>query len=219
MIQNIAIDMASKVPHVKNPLSIIALFAGFTEIGGTVVLPMLEPDIQGKYVWFLMAFPSCLVAVFFFVLYTKYKVLYAPSDYRSDETFKELVQGQAKAEDVQGQGTAGAPVDAAQQERPSSEELSFAALDESERKVLTTLWRFQKEAFPNDEKQRWGFGVALGSQEYFQFRKGAESLAQKHFVSIAPTGLCFLTDTGLNYCNSESLNIAKEKSYWSNFSN
>lgn len=78
---------------VKNPLSVIAIFAGVAEISGTVVLPFIAPDNQELYVWFLMLFPFTLVLLFFATLNWNHKALYAPSDYKSDESFQENVNG------------------------------------------------------------------------------------------------------------------------------
>lgn len=65
----------------------IAIFATFVELGGTIVLPNLEGEVQERYVWFLMGFPVLLVWLFFRVLWHKHEVLYAPRDYRDDNTF------------------------------------------------------------------------------------------------------------------------------------
>ncbi|MFO7596495.1 MAG: hypothetical protein R6W92_09155 [Desulfocurvibacter africanus] len=82
--------MIAKVSHVKNPLTVIAIFAGLAEVSGTVVLPFLEKDTQNIYVWFLMVFPCLLVLFFFITLYLKHYVLYAPSDFRDDKLFADL---------------------------------------------------------------------------------------------------------------------------------
>ncbi|RVP50002.1 hypothetical protein [Sinorhizobium medicae] len=79
--------MIEKITHIRNPLTVIAVFAGLAEVSGTVVLPFLSPETQKIYVDFLMFFPILLVVLFFAVLYWKHHVLYAPSDYRTDETF------------------------------------------------------------------------------------------------------------------------------------
>lgn len=84
--------MIEKIGHVKNPLTVIAIFAALAEVSGTVVLPFLDKDTQHLYVWFLMAFPILLVMVFFLVLYNKHHVLYAPTDFKDDKTFKELFE-------------------------------------------------------------------------------------------------------------------------------
>lgn len=74
---------------VKNPLSVIAIFAGVAEISGTGVLPFISPENQYFYIWFLMSFPFTLVILFFATLNWNHKSLYAPSDYKSDESFLE----------------------------------------------------------------------------------------------------------------------------------
>lgn len=84
--------MVEKIGHVRNPLTVIAIFAALAEVSGTVVLPFLAQSTQALYVWFLMGFPLFLVAVFFFVLFKKHHVLYAPSDFHDDKTFKELFE-------------------------------------------------------------------------------------------------------------------------------
>ncbi|WP_156379118.1 hypothetical protein [Rhizobium sp. Root149] len=55
----------SKITHVSNPLTIIAIFAALAEVSGTVVLPLLQPETQRAYVWFLILFPTVLVVCFF----------------------------------------------------------------------------------------------------------------------------------------------------------
>lgn len=82
--------MIEKVSHVKNPLTVIAIFAGLAEVSGTVVLPFLKDDTQQTYVWFLMTFPCLLVVLFFVTLMVKHYVLYAPSDFRDDKLFADL---------------------------------------------------------------------------------------------------------------------------------
>lgn len=82
--------MIEKITHVRNPLTVIAIFAGLAEVSGTVMLPFLTPETQKTYVQFLMAFPILLVSLFFAILYWKHHVLYAPSDFRDDKTFADM---------------------------------------------------------------------------------------------------------------------------------
>lgn len=77
---------------VKNPLSVIAIFAGIAEIGGTAVLPFITPENQSQYIWFLMCFPFALISFFFATLNWNHKALYAPSDYSSDASFLEGIR-------------------------------------------------------------------------------------------------------------------------------
>ncbi|MDM6965999.1 hypothetical protein QUG47_25525, partial [Klebsiella michiganensis] len=60
--------MMNAVSHIKNPLTIIGIFAGIVEISANLVLPFLEPEQQGVYLWFLMLFPAGLVFFFFITL-------------------------------------------------------------------------------------------------------------------------------------------------------
>ncbi|MEP1445568.1 MAG: hypothetical protein ABJK37_05570 [Paraglaciecola sp.] len=90
--------MIEHIRKISNPLTIIAIFAGLAEISGTVVLPLLEPESQRIYIWFLMLFPCLLILLFFLTLNFNYKVLYAPSDFKDEDNFLELF-GKATPED------------------------------------------------------------------------------------------------------------------------
>jgi hypothetical protein len=79
--------LVEKIGHIKNPLTVIAIFAAIAEISGTTVLPFIEADNQGIYIWFLMLFPVFLVGIFFLTLNFNHKVLYAPSDYKNEDNF------------------------------------------------------------------------------------------------------------------------------------
>ena len=106
--------MVEKIGHIQNPLSVIAIFAALAEVSGTVVLPLLDKDTQHVYIWFLMLFPIFLVAVFFLVLYKKHHVLYAPTDFKDDQTFKELFEnasGSAKVEKMNSESDEAVPGD------------------------------------------------------------------------------------------------------------
>lgn len=77
----------SAISHIKNPLTIIGIFAGIVEISANLVLPLLNESNQTTYVWFLMLFPTGLVCIFFAILNWNHGVLYAPSDYKDEENF------------------------------------------------------------------------------------------------------------------------------------
>lgn len=79
--------MVEKIGPIKNPLTIIAIFAAIAEISGTVVLPFIAPANQATYVWFLIVFPILLIVLFFLTLNFNHKVLYAPSDYQNEDNF------------------------------------------------------------------------------------------------------------------------------------
>lgn len=85
--------MIDNIKKISNPLTIIAIFAGLAEIAGTVAIKLVEPQYQGTFIWFVMLFPTTLVLLFFFVLFTKPHVLYSPSDFRADESYISIQKG------------------------------------------------------------------------------------------------------------------------------
>ena len=79
--------LINKASHVKNPMTVIAIFAAIAEISGTTVLPFIEVQNQYTYIWFLILFPVLLVTVFFATLNFNRDALYAPSDYKDEKNF------------------------------------------------------------------------------------------------------------------------------------
>lgn len=79
--------MTEKIGLIKNPLTIIAIFAGIAEVSGTVVLPFIAEQNQVLFIWFLIVFPTVLILSFFATLNFNNKVLYAPSDYRDEDNY------------------------------------------------------------------------------------------------------------------------------------
>ena len=52
---------------VSNPLTIIAIFAGLAEALATIALIKLPIEMQEKFIYFVMAFPTLIVTLFFIV--------------------------------------------------------------------------------------------------------------------------------------------------------
>lgn len=92
--------MIEKIGPIKNPLTIIAIFAAIAEISGTIVLPFIVPANQAIYVWFLIVFPFLLIVLFFLTLNFNHKVLYAPSDYQNEDNFLRSLPRASLAEKV-----------------------------------------------------------------------------------------------------------------------
>ena len=67
--------MLEQFKKVDNPLTIIAIFAGITEVAASVALPFLQQNIQQVFVWFLIFFPFVLIVAFFATLNFNTKVL------------------------------------------------------------------------------------------------------------------------------------------------
>ena len=76
--------------NVKNPLSVIAIFAALAEVAGTGVLPFIAETNQATYIWFLMMFPVLLVGLFFLTLNFNSRVLYAPSDFQDEKNYMDI---------------------------------------------------------------------------------------------------------------------------------
>lgn len=79
--------MTEKIGLIKNPLTVIAIFAGIAEVSGTVVLPFIAEKNQMAFIYFLIVFPSVLVVLFFITLNFNNKALYAPSDFNNEENY------------------------------------------------------------------------------------------------------------------------------------
>lgn len=92
--------MIEKIGHVKNPLSVIAMFAAIAEISGAVVLPFIEPANQIIYIWFLILFPTFLVSIFFLTLNMNHRVLYSPSDYKDENNFMSYIKKATPEEQI-----------------------------------------------------------------------------------------------------------------------
>lgn len=86
------------VTHLLSPISIIAVLAALCEASATTVLPYLDNENRQVYVWFLIAFPSALVVMFFLTLNFNNKVLYGPHTHtrkppvRPDEGTEDMTQ-------------------------------------------------------------------------------------------------------------------------------
>ena len=98
--------------HIRNPLTVIGIFAGITEVFGTMILPNVDKSVQGDLLKFLTNFPFFLVTLFFLTLWFRRSVLYAPSDFRDDGSFLSLLQRDPKATPVNVDATNAAPAQA-----------------------------------------------------------------------------------------------------------
>ena len=90
--------MKKETSTVKNPLTVISIFAGLAEVAGTVVLPFVAEVNQLTYIWFLMLFPVLLVLLFFATLNFNPRVLYAPSDFEDEKNYMDLFRPSSTVE-------------------------------------------------------------------------------------------------------------------------
>lgn len=88
--------MTEKVKFISNPLTIIAIFAALAEINATVSIGLVDKELQGIFIWFVILFPTLLIILFFVTLNFNTKVIYAPSDYKTDESFQKMFNSEYK---------------------------------------------------------------------------------------------------------------------------
>ncbi|MFB6344100.1 hypothetical protein ACE1ET_20445 [Saccharicrinis sp. FJH62] len=92
--------MTEKIRRINNPLTIIAIFAALAEVNATVSLGLIPESLQGIFIWFVLGFPTFLVAGFFITLNFNPKVLYAPSDFKDEQNFINTLTGKFNQKQV-----------------------------------------------------------------------------------------------------------------------
>ena len=83
-----------KPETIKNPLTLIAIFAGLSDVAMTSVLPFLQSENESIFMWFVMFYTSLLAGIFFYILIWKREALYAPSDFKDDATWLEVYRNE-----------------------------------------------------------------------------------------------------------------------------
>lgn len=91
------------------------------------------------------------------------------------------------------------------------------ALTKEERKMLKTLWLYQRTYLLNKENKLWGFTISEAAPDYPEFMLGYSNLSQRGFVSQGDKGLVFLTDVGINYCRLYENRISEAGDAWTKF--
>jgi hypothetical protein len=75
-----------KLPKIKNPLSIFAMFAGLVEVACGTLAAITINNNQVLLIWFVVLFPVLLLILFFVTLNFNHKVLYSPEDFKGSES-------------------------------------------------------------------------------------------------------------------------------------
>ncbi len=83
------LQLSAGAAVVRNPLSVIALFVLLVEAIATVTLIQVrdQPQVAVPLVWFVVLFPTMIALLFFSTIWWAHQYLYAPTEYRSDESF------------------------------------------------------------------------------------------------------------------------------------
>jgi hypothetical protein len=68
------------------------------------------------------------------------------------------------------------------------------------KKVLATLWRYQRQSFGNDTTKRWTFRIHPQARDYPRFLAGLSEAVNRGWVTVSPENhQCMLTNEGLAY--------------------
>ena len=94
---------------------------------------------------------------------------------------------------------------------------AYGDLSRGARKVLRTLWTYQRQQFPADDLKRWGFVVPPGGLDYSQFRIGATELREIGLIVENDNGMVFLNNEGMDYCKENQNAINGGGDIWGNF--
>lgn len=75
---------------------------------------------------------------------------------------------------------------------------SFDSLTNDEKKIIRTLWRYQKLNFQDDYTRRWTFKVFANTPEYPTFLIAVSELLRKGIISVnSENDQCALTNEGI----------------------
>ncbi len=78
--------MLEKTKRIDNPLKLITIFCGIS-IASIYAIKYVNSEYQFIFICFVICFTILLTLLTFVVLLFRPEVLYAPSDYRNDESF------------------------------------------------------------------------------------------------------------------------------------
>lgn len=95
---------------------------------------------------------------------------------------------------------------------------NFEQLSPQARKVLRTLWTFQRMTFgPNDAQRRWGFGINPAALDYGFYAAGAAELVIWGYVAQNEKAMVFLNNDGMDFCRRHEAWLLGGGDVWSKF--
>ncbi|WP_179054254.1 hypothetical protein [Pseudomonas umsongensis] len=138
--------MTESAKHIKNPLTLISIFAGAAELSGVAILPLIENPNQEFYIHFLVFFPTFIIILFFATLNFNHRVLYAPSDYKDENNFVNPF-GQASPEEVKRKLD-----DETREVQAEVKESELATLEQAKGEVTTLRTAVEQSDAPTEQK-------------------------------------------------------------------
>lgn len=88
--------------------------------------------------------------------------------------------------------------------------ITSPALSNDAKKILATLWKYQKQHFKEDYSRRWTFRVFPAAYQYSSYLSGLSELIKLGLVVVSPENeQCMLTNEGINFVinNTDIQNI------------
>jgi hypothetical protein len=98
------------------------------------------------------------------------------------------------------------------------QQTTFDAMAYDEKKIISTLWRYQKRHFPDQKEARWTFVVQIGSPDYMGFSYGFLELVKKGFASVAANGQIMLSQSGYLFCEANDAPLSRWTDTYDRFS-
>jgi hypothetical protein len=101
---------------------------------------------------------------------------------------------------------------------PETDDYDFESSSPQARKVLRTLWTFQRMTFgPNDAQRRWGFGINPAAPDYAFFAAGSAELVMRGLVARNEKAMVFLNNEGMDFCRRHEAWLLSGGDVWSKF--
>ena len=120
----------------------------------------------------------------------------------------------AQPDDPQEPSTPNAPIDQSAGGRTDN----FEQLSPQARKVLRTLWTFQRMTFgPDDPQRRWGFGINPAALDYAFYAAGSAELLIWGLTLQNEKAMVFLSNDGMEFCRRHEAWLLSGGDVWSKF--
>lgn len=94
---------------------------------------------------------------------------------------------------------------------------TYGDLSVHAKRVLKSLWHFQRQTFGEDDPRRWGFGVGRQAPDYATFSIGAKELEWEKYIFLDPRGMAYLTNEGIKLCRENQSSLEAENLYYRQF--
>jgi len=96
--------------------------------------------------------------------------------------------------------------------QPTSAPAGDPLADPNARRILATLWRYQRQHFANDDTRRWTFTVHPFAPAYPDFVTGLALLLRRGLAVVAPeNNHCMLSNEGLAFCRQHATELEAEQ--------